>query len=249
MPRFFVDEAGIDISRALITLDGENASHISLSLRMRCGEEITVCSLSDGTVYNCEISEITKNAVTAKILNTGQNNSEPDVYVRLFQALPKSDKLELVIQKCVELGVGEIVPVITDRCVSRPDAKSLVRKLERWNRIALEAAQQSGRCKVPMVCEPIDFQSAVREMKASQLSFMCYEKHSGKDLCELLRHDGNIKDISFFVGPEGGISEADASYAADNGITLVGLGKRILRTETAPICVLSGIMFLTDNMK
>lgn len=248
MPRFFVDESKIDLRSSVVTLDGENASHISLSLRMRCGEEITVCSLRDGTVYDCEIFEITKNAVAAKILNAGQNNSEPDVCVRLFQALPKGDKFELVIQKCVELGISEIVPVITDRCVSRPDAKSIPRKLERWNRIALEAAQQSGRCIVPKVCAPIDFKSAVCEMKNATSSFMCYEKHSGKSLNDILQKD-DIKDISFFVGPEGGISCEDADFAEKNGITLVGLGKRILRTETAPICVLSGIMFLTDNMK
>lgn len=248
MPRFFVDDSKIDVGASLVTIDGESALHISLSLRMRCSEKISVCSLSDGVVYDCEIFEITKNSITAKILSIGQNNSEPDVFVTLFQALPKGDKFELVIQKCVELGIGRIVPVITDRCVSRPDAKSLVRKLERWNKIALEAAQQSNRCTVPKVCEPVSFDSAIGEMKKSQLSFMCYEKHTGQSLNSLIS-EKNISDISFFVGPEGGISEADADFAEKAGINLVGLGKRILRTETAPICVLSGIMFLTDNMK
>ncbi len=247
MPRFFVENDKIDLISGTVTLTGENASHISLSLRMRIGETITVCDSSNQFDYVCEICGITKDGVTARIITSGQNNSEPDVCVTLFQALPKGDKMELVIQKSVELGVHEIVPVITDRCVSRPDEKSLARKLGRWNKISLEAAMQSGRGRVPRVSEPVSFEDAVSRIRQADIGFLCYEKQQGSSLNSIISNK-NAHSIAFFVGPEGGISEHDAEYARDRGVTLVGLGERILRTETAPLCVLSGIMFLTDNM-
>lgn len=253
MPRFFIKQEQIADNNT-VTLSGDDAIHISRSLRMRCGDEIILCDYNNFE-YVCEISNITSDTVLLTINQKRTCVSEPDVKVTLYQGVPKGQKFELIIQKCVELGIFEIVPVITSRCVSRPDEGSFDKKTKRWNTISAEASKQSGRGIVPNVGSPITFEKAICDMKKSDIAFMCYEEFETseksldiksflqKELCE------NKKQISFFIGPEGGISREEADFAIQNGINCVGLGKRILRTETAPICVLSCIMYETENMK
>ncbi len=247
MPRFFIKQEFIRPDSIMIV--GEDARHISRSLRMKPGEKITVCDFYNYE-YDCEISSIDSETVELGILDKHPGNTEPSVSVRVFQALPKAQKMELVIQKSVELGAAEICPVISSRCISRPDDKSSDKKTKRWNLISEEAAKQSGRGIIPPVRETINFRQAVAEMKKSDLCFICYECEDKLDIKSFLSENfsENTKSISFFIGPEGGISPDEAEYARECGIPSVGLGKRILRTETAPLCVLSGIMFFTDNM-
>ncbi len=248
MPRFFVDKnAAVDGSK--IVISGEDAKHISLSLRSKPGESFTVCD-EDGVEYDCVVSEITKNEVYMDVVSKQMSKAEPSVEVTLYQALVKSDKFESVIQKSVELGVAKIVPVVTERCVSRPDDASLSKKLERWKKIAKEAAMQSGRGRIPAVENAVSFSQALEKMKGDDCTFVCYEDLSHTPLSAVVAKSGdNVKSISFLIGPEGGISDKEAQMCRDAGIALAGLGPRILRTETAPLCVLSALMLLTGNLE
>lgn len=245
MPRFFVESQSILSDK--IVIGGEDAKHISLSLRARVGEKITACD-GCGTDYECEIADITKDEVTLSVLEEKKSEAEPSVEVTLYQALVKSDKFDFIVQKCTELGVSRIVPTLADRCISKPDKKSLAKKIERWNKIAREAAMQSGRGCIPVVEDAVDFDAALERIKSSDAGFMCYEAQPHRPIDELFCKRENKKTAAFLVGPEGGISERELEKAKDTGIFLASLGPRILRAETAPLCVLSALMLLTGNM-
>ncbi len=248
MPRFFVERESILGEK--IVIGGEDAKHISLSLRARVGEKTTACD-GQGNDYDCEIMEITKNEVTLLALEKKPCIAEPDLEVTLYQALVKSDKFDFIVQKCTELGVKRIVPVVTERCISKPDDASLSKKLVRWNKIAREAAMQSGRGVIPAVEEAVSFGTALLRMKETDLSFLCYEAQPHtpiKSIYEEVSGKKEVKTASFLVGPEGGISDREAESARNEGIHIAGLGPRILRTETAPLCVVSSLMLLSDNM-
>lgn len=252
MPRFFIKEENL-LPDGKVRLDGDDAKHISFSLRMRVGDEITVCDFYNYE-YDCVIDSFSQEAVYLSVKDKHTSKNEPAVSVALFQGLPKSTKLELIIQKCVELGISEIVPVMTSRCISRPDEKSSEKKTKRWNMISQEAAKQSGRGKVPSVSDTVSFKDAIAQMKEYDLAFLCYElcdESNGADLKSYLENNicDNTRSVAFLVGPEGGISPEEAAYAAEQGVAFVSLGRRILRTETAPLCVLSCIMYETDSMK
>lgn len=252
MPRFFIKDENIG-NTDTVTLKGEDARHISFSLRMRVGDNITLCDFFNYE-YDCEIKAIDGEKVVLNVINKHPSQNEPSVKVSIYQALPKASKLELIIQKCVELGAFEIVPVLSSRCISRPDDKATEKKTKRYNTISEEAAKQSGRGMIPPVSETLPFKKAIERMKDSDIAFMCYEAQDTDGESDIKsffkKHLSEAtKTVSFFVGPEGGISEEEARYAKDNGIYCVSLGKRILRTETAPLCVLSCLMYETDNMK
>ena len=240
MPRFFVE----NINEADITLTGDNAHHIGRSLRMKPGEEVTVCCC--GMDYNCVISEITQDTVYLELKEKIRCAAEPDIEVTLFQAVPKLDKLETIIQKTVELGVTRIVPVLSRRCVSRPTEKDFEKKLVRLNKIAQEAAKQSGRGIIPQVMPMISYKKAVEEMAELDKSIILYEEEGGISFSEV-NFDG-IKSVGILIGSEGGFDKEEADLAADAGAARVWLGKRILRCETAPITAMSILMFLTNNM-
>ena len=198
----------------------------------------------NGYDYDCKII-ICDDIVRAKIISKKMNDTEADIKITLYQAMAKGDKFETIVQKAVELGVYEIVPVITNRCISRPDKKSLKKKIERYNKISLSASKQSGRGIVPKVRDMIDYKSAVAEMKQSDMSILFYENGGGnlKDYSYQ-----NLKTISFMIGSEGGFDASEVDFAKENDIIIMGLGKRILRCETAPIAALSALMLLSDNM-
>ena len=224
-----------------ISIIGGDAHHMKNVLRLRQGDNVTVC-FSDGSEYEAVISAVS-DAVSLKIIKKLENNAELPSFVTLYQAYPKGDKLDLITQKCTELGVNRIVPVISERCVAKPDKKSAENKISRLSRIAESAAKQSGRSRIPKISLPISYNDAVAEIAKVDFGFICYEGGSTISLPNLLK-DYKNGDISFFIGPEGGISFSEINIATDNSIKLAGLGQRILRTETAPIFVMSAISLL-----
>lgn len=242
MPKFFVKEENISEDRVMIV--GDDARHIGRSLRMKIGDEITLCC--NNTDYSCRIASISDTAVRADILSKNKTQAEPDISLVLFQAVPKSDKLDFIVQKASELGAVKVVPVITRRCVSRPDKKVFEKKQHRLQKIAEEAAKQSGRGIIPEVSGIIDIKEYYDMLKGFDLNLLCYEG-GGKRLCDidLLK---SAKSISLFVGSEGGFDENEAEEAFKRGATAVTLGDRILRCETAPLCAISIIMNITGNI-
>lgn len=245
MPKFFI-ESGITDD---MEITGGDAVHILKSLRMSEGDRLTICDGS-GSDAECEIYEAGVDYLRLKVLSRSLSLSEPDVQVNLYQCLPKGDKFDGVVRKSVELGVYSITPVISSRVISRPDNKSLAKKTERWNKIAREAAGQSGRGIVPKVKDALSFDLAVKEAgctdrSSGALNVFFYEC-GGRPL-SMLETDG-ISVINIFVGPEGGYSPAEADAAEKAEFFTATLGKRILRTETAPVAALAVIMYITGNM-
>ena len=240
MRGFFTDPENIRDSQIILK---EDAMHIKKVLRMEIGDGINVFD-GTGKEYAAEIERIEPDRVMCKIVSESYSNTEPDIKVTLYQGIPKSDKMEWIIQKCVELGVYEIVPVIMDRCVMKLEKDSP--KIKRWNKISREAVKQCTRGMIPAVSEPISFKDAVERLEQKDLSVMPYEAlgHEGeKGLKELLKENKNAKEIGIIVGPEGGFSEREADLAKKEGINMVGLGRRILRTETVGGTLLSVIMY------
>ncbi|SJZ62213.1 16S rRNA (uracil(1498)-N(3))-methyltransferase [Eubacterium coprostanoligenes] len=240
MQKLFVE----NISDEKIILDGESARHIAKSLRMRVGDVICVTD-GGGEDYGCQIEEITKDEVVLKVCYKQVCESEPSCKVTIYQGVPKSTKLEDIIQKCVELGVTEIVPTLTKRCVSRPDDKSAGKKNQRYQKIALEAAQQSGRGIVPKIENMKNLKQALAEDE-SEVKIVFFEG-GGKKLTDII--DKNTKSVSIFIGPEGGFEEAEVEQIEAAGGVRATLGKRILRTQTAPVAGLTAIMLLTGNLE
>lgn len=249
MPKFFLEsdnpENGYFKNDTAVIL-GKDAIHISKVLRVKPGEKLTVCDCI-GNDYFCEVIEARQSSVTLKIIERKPSLSEPSVAVTLFQGLPKGDKMDFIVQKSVELGVVQITPVLTMRSVSKPDTKTLLKKTERWNRIAAEAAKQSGRSILPKVQPAVDFKTAVKLLAQNDKSAILYEQNGGT-MGSLLANCKNVRTFGIFVGPEGGFDETEVSFAYENGIMSVGMGPRILRTETAPLCALSVIMYSTGNL-
>lgn len=247
MPRFFMENTVREPGESLC-ITGQDASHISKSLRMKAGESVTVCG---GLGYDmlCEITDISDGAVELKVIEKTVTDSEPSVRITLYQGLPKGDKLELIIEKTIELGVCEIVPVLMQRSVSRPDPKSARKKHERYQKQALSAAKQCGRGIVPAVREMISFQDMMGQLNRHGAVIFFYEC-GGQPLSEVMRRIRSEKtdDIAIVVGPEGGFDIAEAESLRAAGTCTATLGKRILRTETAPIAAIAAIMFATGNM-
>ena len=238
MPRFFVSPVTSDT----LCIEGENGRHIARSLRMRPGETLTL-SNGEGIDYLARILSIDGDAVETEILERTPNQTEPRAKLTLFMAMPKGDKMELIVQKATEIGVSVIQPILTERCISRPDEKSMEKKRARYQKIALEAAGQSGRGKVPEVRKLLTLAEAVQVLPEKSILF--YEK-GGERLSKLITSDDN--DIGMFVGSEGGFSEEEAAFLVENGVVPATLGMRILRCETAPLCGMSVILSLTGDI-
>ncbi len=240
MQKLFTDR----ITGDTILLDGESATHIAKSLRMRVGDMLTVTDGS-GEDYGCIIEEITKSTVLLKVCYKQANESEPSCKVTIYQGVPKASKLEDVIQKCVELGATRIVPTLTKRCVSRPDDKQAQKKNQRYQKIALEAAQQSGRGIIPEVSQMTTLKNAI-ENDDSEVKIVFYEG-GGEKLKEIIKSD--CKSVSVYIGSEGGFEKEEVELIERFGGVRATLGKRILRTQTAPVAALSAIMLLTGNLE
>ena len=236
---FFTDSSLIDQSTALIL--GDDARHIARSLRMAVGDTITV-SDGKGAVYLCRLDMIRDERCECGIIKKCERTSESPVEITLFMAFPKGDKLETVIQKSVELGVSKIIPFESERCIKIPKSEKLERVLERYNRIATEAAKQCGRATLPVVEAPTTISRLKDRVGEFDLPLFCYEGDGTVSLKSALDRDG-VKKISAVVGCEGGFSEREAKMLIEAGFIPVNLGPRILRCETAPSYVLSAISY------
>ena len=239
MPKFFTKPDYIDDKELKII--GEDVSHISKVLRMSAGDNIIVCD-GEGNDYDAIITSISKTEVIAEITGKYVCDAEPCVDVTLYQALPKQGKMEYIIQKNTELGVNKIVPVYTKRCVVKPSDKT-----ERWSKVAESAAKQCGRGIIPKVMPVISFDEAVKQMKEYDLALMPYECEDECGLKKVLQ-SSKYKNVSVFIGPEGGFDLKEVEAAINSGVKTVTLGKRILRTETAASAVLPIIMYENDEM-
>ncbi len=234
MTRFFITKE--ELSLELVTLSGENAQHAKV-LRLRAGEQVLLCD-GEGKEALCSCVE----ANTFQILERRNSVTEPRVQVSVYMAFPKSEKLEHVVQKATELGAYEIVAFPSARCISKPDEKSLKKKLERWQKIALAAAEQSGRGRIPQVVILGSFQEALNRAAQADLPMMFYENEQSQTLKMALK-EKPYKTVSLLTGPEGGLEEGEVQKAMDAGLRVCTLGKRILRCETAPLCALSAVMY------
>lgn len=242
MPRFFKENFSLEPF-----IDGADFKHITRSLRMREGEEIVVCD-TKGTDYTCIIKEILSDRVLLEITDEKKSESEPDISVTLCTSLLKGDKLEQVIKHSVELGVCNIIPVLSENCVSRPDEKTLNSKTVRWQKIADEAAGQSGRAILPEIKKTMPLKELLKTFGEYDLVLFFYEAGGGP-LGETLWKYAKSKKICIITGPEGGFSKEEADMLEKAGAKVISLGKRILRAETAPLAAITGVMLLTDSLE
>lgn len=245
MSNFFIDSGNIDGENAYVT--GSDVNHIKNVLRMKESDEIKL-STGDGLLYTSTISEFLPDRIVCRIIDCEGDKSELPAKIVLFQGLPKKDKMELIIQKAVELGVSEIVPVMMKRTIVKlEDNKKEQKKLERWRTISLTAAKQSGRAIVPEVSDFITFNEAVKQAEGLEYNLIPYENEKGMDKArELIKELKNKNSIGIFIGPEGGIAEDELELAINAGAKPISLGNRILRTETAGLALVSVIAFEID---
>lgn len=241
MQHFFVTPSQVEEEK--IYIEGSDVNHIKNVLRMRYGEELTV---SDGNnlKYRCAVEKYGEGRAVLKILERMQSDTELSSRIYLFQGLPKQDKMELIVQKAVELGVYQIIPVNTSRCVVKLDEKKAAKKAERWRQIAVSAAKQAGRGYIPEVASVISYQEALMEAKKLDVILIPYElkrgMHETKKIIESIRPR---QSVAVFIGPEGGFEKEEVEQAVGCGARTVTLGRRILRTETAGLMALSVLMF------
>ena len=247
MYRFFVKQEQIDRKEKKIHITGSDVNHIKNVLRMRQGETILI-SAGDNLEYTCLVSEMEAEEVIADISYVQEVGMELPSKIYLFQGLPKSDKMELIIQKAVELGVAEIVPMATKRAVVKLDAKKAAKKVQRWNEIAKSAAKQSKRGLIPEVKPVMSFKEAVEYGKSMDMLLIPYEDAKGiahsREVVETVK---DKKSLGIYIGPEGGFPEEEVSLAMKAGAEPVTLGHRILRTETAGMTLLSILMFMLEE--
>ncbi len=256
MHRFLIKPDGVH--NETLTVTGEDAKHMLTVLRFQAGD-VFLAFDGTGMEYEAEVASIEKSTVTGKIIRAYEPGTEPAKKIVLFQGLPKTDKMEWIVQKSVELGVWEIIPMSTQHSVVRMNEKGLDGKLERWNRIAREACKQSGRVIVPKVQEPLSYRDAIKmwsdrlknEPEGSAITVFCYENEGKKCLKDLFicYNIDHVNTAGIFIGPEGGFSEEEVRLAREYRFCPVRLGKRILRTETAAIAVLSAMMYEMGEWK
>ena len=238
MTRFFV--APEEFQPDFMVLTGENAKHAKV-LRLKNGEEVLVCD-GQGRESLCTVSDVSDGQISLVVQNSRDSETEAAVRVSVYMAFPKADKLEHVIQKATELGAAEIVAFPSARCVSRPDDKSLKKKLERWQKIAASAAEQSGRGVIPEVIVLGSYAEALKRAASADKAILFYENEQAVTLRMSLQA-GEYRSVSLLTGPEGGLGAAEVEKARQEGLDICTLGKRILRCETAPLCALSAVMY------
>lgn len=248
MARFFVSPG--QIGPAKISIFDGDVNHIRRVLRMKEGDELTVCD-GEGRDYFCRISSMSDDVVTCDIIDSWTSYVELPVRLHLFQGLPKADKMELIIQKAVELGAAEIIPVAMARSIVKLDEKKAGKKTSRWQGIAESGAKQSGRAIVPEVRQPMSYKQALSYASSLDAVIVPYEKAEGieqsRALIDELACDDSIRSIGIFIGPEGGFDEKEIELALEAGAKPITLGRRILRTETAGLAILSILMYRLER--
>lgn len=248
MPRFFVKTE--QIREKEITIIGEDVKHIKNVLRKQIGDNIEICNQETGYAYKCEIAEIEEQEIRSNIIEE-IISSEDKIKVDIYQGLPKADKMELIIQKSIELGANAIIPVEMKRCVVKLDSKTEDKKIERWQKIAESAAKQSGRSIVPEIRRMIKVEDITKLRNEYDTVIVCYENEKEhyikQELLKLKELNKQELRIAVVIGPEGGLEEKDVEYLKKNGAIIVTLGNRILRTETVALSLLSIIMYELEN--
>jgi len=242
MTRFFISSEEILADRILLT--GDNAAHARV-LRLKVGEQLLVCD-GQGNECVCSVEEFSASDVLLRVLERRNSASEASVKVSIYMAFPKGDKLEHVIQKATELGAYEIVTFPSARCVSKPDEKSLKKKLDRWQKIAASAAEQSGRGIIPNVVVLPSFTDALKRAAAADMPIMFYENEHATTL-RMALESTEYYSVSLLSGPEGGLETREVELAKEAGLRICTLGSRILRCETAPLCALSAVMYASGE--
>ncbi|MEF9945775.1 MAG: 16S rRNA (uracil(1498)-N(3))-methyltransferase [Lachnospiraceae bacterium] len=245
MQHFFV--APKQVGEEYILIEGTDVNHVKNVLRMHPGEKLRV-SDGDNQSYLGEIQELGETQIVVRILEKEQADTELLSKLYLFQGLPKGDKMELIVQKAVELGAYEIIPVETRRAVVKPDAKKAVKKVERWNAISESAAKQAGRSRIPQVTAVMTYQEALSYAQQVDVILLPYELEEG--MAKTKEVIGQISDgqsVGIFIGPEGGFEKEEVAQALSKGAKVITLGKRILRTETAGITTLSILMYHLES--
>ena len=247
MQRFFVEPSQIDEGAHQIHITGSDVKHIVNVLRMKTGEELWI-SDGDKKEYHCTIEAIDAEEVCLHILYSQEPDYELPNKIYLFQGIPKADKMELIIQKAVELGACQVIPVETKRCVVRLNGKKAAKKVERWQQIAESEAKQSKRMLIPSVHPVMTFKDALAWAKELDVRLIPYELAQGMaETKALLSEIRPGQSIGIFIGPEGGFEEKEIEAAIDAGVSPITLGKRILRTETAGLAILSVLMFQLEQ--
>lgn len=246
MYQFFVEPENIQGKRIIIT--GSDVNHIKNVLRMQPGEELNISNGEDGKEYRCAISELGEDEVVCELRFIKEDGVELPSKIYLFQGLPKSDKMELVIQKAVELGVYEVIPVSMSRSIVKLDSKKASSRVARWQEIARAAAKQSKRAIIPQVHELITFKQAIEYASTLDIKLIPYEMAEGMAKTrEIIAGIKPGQSVGFIIGPEGGIDDKELELAINNGFESITLGKRILRTETAGLTVLSILMYNLES--
>lgn len=244
MPRFFVKTEQINENE--ITIIGEDVNHIKNVLRKKIGDKLEVCNQETGTTFECEIAEINEAEIKNHIISENKMTNSK-ILVDIFQGLPKAEKMELIIQKSVELGVNAIIPVKMQRCVVKLDIKSENKKIERWQKISESAAKQSGRNSIPQIHKIIKIEEISKLKKEYDIIIICYENEKEnnikKEIQKLKQNKKQEIRIAIVIGPEGGLEENEVKYLQKEGAKIVTLGNRILRTETVALNILSIIMY------
>lgn len=247
MRRFFVAPEAVQDD--MVLFDAELAHHMGKVLRLSAGEQVTV-STGDGVAYVVVLEQFSKDAVTGRIVKRLENQQETDVQIVLYQGMPKGDKLELIIQKCTELGVSAVIPVETSRSIVHLDGGKAAKKIERWQKIAQEASQQSKRVQVPAVGPYLSWKQCLQQLKEEDgLTIIFWEDEQTQSLKALLRSQPQKPAaINLIVGPEGGLSGDEVNQLRDIGAVSASLGKRILRTETAGMAGVAIVLYEYDEM-
>lgn len=243
MPRFFVSSEMLQGSH--VVLEGEQAAHAKV-LRLSRGDEVTLCD-GEGTDALCRVEELAAGQLHLEICSTAPSRSEPNLRCSIYMGFPKADKFEHVIQKATELGAYELVVFPCSRSVSRPDAKSVAKKLERWQKIAASAAEQSGRGRIPRVLALDSFDAAIQRASSAEFSALFYENERTRSLRAAVEAHG-FTTAALMTGPEGGLTEQEVEKAQAAGMEVCSLGPRILRCETAPLCALSALLYAADEL-
>lgn len=247
MRRFFVVPESVQGNT--IVFDHELAHHIGKVLRLAAGERVTVCT-GDGTVYLVELDQFTKDSVNGRIIGQLTDQQDTAVQVTLYQGMPKGDKLELIIQKCTELGVSAVVPVEMKRSVVHLDGNKAEKKTERWQKIAQEASQQSKRIQVPQIGPYLEWNFFLQRLQEEEvLTIVFWEDEQTQSLKTLLRNlSQRPEKMNLVIGPEGGLSGEEVAQLRAAGAFCVSLGKRILRTETAGLAGVSMILYEYNDL-
>ncbi|RBP45490.1 16S rRNA (uracil(1498)-N(3))-methyltransferase [Garciella nitratireducens] len=249
MHRFFVNPRQVDEKNKIIEILGDDVKHISKVLRLKEGQEVEIC---DGKrmEYYVVITKIKKDKIYTSIKEMHLSHREPNIQVILYQGLPKSTKMDLIIQKCTELGIYSIIPIQTDRTVIKIENSKLEKKkIERWQRICYEAAKQSKRGKVPHITEIKEWKEIWEHMEENDLNIIAYENEKSKGLKQLLKEIKKpIKKIGILIGPEGGFTDQEIQEAQNKGIISISLGPRILRTETAGFATVTMLMYALGDL-